>query len=247
MRSGYTIQQHKPEDDSTSSNTSSRTEQTDSRSQTEQCIWNYLFELLGQQQHAKTKRSNIDSDTYEKVKSSMNNTISGIKTQNAKQNEVSQKRKHEDDDEMTSTTNQYFGTEPLNAFMLGDGQNNFRNVFDKIDIIQLNAIETEEFDSSEMLNFSFDLWTDGVYKKTENSEPNYRIVVQRYITVFYSCRSLMISIFLVSNHFRGNRKDLPNIRCIKNLFQRQVHKCPIILIYVSDEFAFHSYIYRFTT
>lgn len=178
MRSGYTIQEHKPEDDSTNSNTSSRTDQTDTRSQTEQCIWNYLFELLGQQQHA-TKRSNIDSEIYEKVKSSMNNTISGIKTQNTKQNTVSQKRKHEDDDEMTSTTNQYFGTESLNAFMLGDGQNKFRKVFDKIDIIQLNAKDPEESDSSEMLNFSFDLWTDGVYKKTENSEPNYRIVVQR--------------------------------------------------------------------
>lgn len=112
----------------------------------------------------------------------MDKTISMFRPHKTTQDPVSRKRKQEDG-ESTSTghpnTNQYFGNESLNAFMIGDERRIFQKVFDEIDIIQLNATDDAEIDPSELLNFSFDLWTDGIFKKTENSQPNFRIVVLR--------------------------------------------------------------------
>lgn len=175
MRNGYTIQVHTPEVNSTSR---SKCQQS---SQPEQCVWNYLFELLGQQQPA-TKRPCINDETYERVKDSMDKTISMFKPHKTKQGSGSRKRKQEDGESTSAgylNTNQYFGNESLNAFMIGDERRIFQKVFDKIDIIQLNATDVAEIDPSESLNFSFDLWTDGIFKKTENAQPNFRIVVLR--------------------------------------------------------------------
>lgn len=175
MRSGYTIQEHKAEINSTSCS------KTQPSNQPEQCIWNYLFELLGQQQHA-TKRSYITDETYDWVKHSMDKTISMFKPQNATEDSVSRKRKQEDGQSTSaalSNTNQYFGNESLNSFMIGDERRMFQKVFDKIDIIELNARNVAEIDASESLEFSFNLWTDGIFKKTECSQPNFRIVVLR--------------------------------------------------------------------
>lgn len=186
MRNGYTIQEYTPE----TKGMNRASEKPDPSSQTQQCIWSYLFELLGQQQHA-TKRSNVErtSETYERVKTSMDNIISEFRSPNAKQESVPQKRKWEDSEstsEERHTENQYFGTESLNAFMIGDERKNFRKVFDQIDVIQLNSGELTETDPSEMLHFSFDLWTDVIYKKSDCLEPNYRIVVLRYVSGYFS-------------------------------------------------------------
>lgn len=140
-----------------------------------------MFELLGQQQPS-SKRLNVQDETYERVKLAMDSTISSFKSPNVNRDSVPRKRKHEEigsTSEESSSKNQYFGTEPLNAFMIGDERNRFQKVFDKIDIIQLSANESAESDPSEVLHFSFDLWTNENYNTFEISEPNYRCVVQR--------------------------------------------------------------------
>lgn len=112
----------------------------------------------------------------------MDKTISMFKQGNVTQDAVSRKRKQEDGESTSAghfNTNQYFGNESLNAFMIGDERTIFRKVFDEIDVIELNGSDVAEIDASESLEFSFDLWTDGVFKKTEHSQPNFRIVVLR--------------------------------------------------------------------
>lgn len=181
MRNGFIIQEHKLESNSTRSNISGKTIHPESCSEIRQCIWSYLFELLGQQQHS-SKRLNVQDETYERVKLSMDNTISSFKSQNVNTDSVPRKRKHgeiESTSGESSSASQYFGTEPLNAFMIGDERIRFQKVFDKIDIIQLNVNESAESEPSEALHFSFDLWTNENYNISENSEPNYRCVVQR--------------------------------------------------------------------
>lgn len=187
MREGYIVQAHCPESPESGSSSvgtkSDKPNRPEPDSQTQQCIWKYLFELLGQQQHA-TKHADVDSETYEKVKRSMDNTISRFKSQDTMQDSGSRKRKHDDEGESSSegihNPNQYFGSGRLNAFMIGDERTKFKRVFDEIDIIQLNANDPTESDPSNgTLNFSFDLWTDGVFKKTEIPDPHYRMVVLR--------------------------------------------------------------------
>lgn len=185
MREGYIVQAHSPESQGESSRISTKSDksnQTNPDTQTQQCIWKYLFELLGQQQHA-MQRADVDSETYERVKRSMDNTISKFKPQDVLRDSVPRKRKHDDGETSSGGlhhSNHDFGSGRLNAFMIGDERTTFKRVFDEIDIIHLNANDSTENDPSNgTLNFSFDLWTDGVFKKTEIPDPHYRIAVLR--------------------------------------------------------------------
>lgn len=182
MRSGYNIQQHRPESNAGSSVKERKSNQSDSSSQTQQSIWNYLYELLGQPQNV-SKRLNVNMEMNERVKVAMDSTIVQFRPQKVETNSLPSKRKHSVNVATTSDerrkTNEYFGTGRLNAFMAGERRDDFQKIFDKIDIIQLHDNEVSEVDPSETLNISFDLWTDGIYKKSENSMPNYRIVVLR--------------------------------------------------------------------
>lgn len=179
MRNGYQIQQTKPETDGSGSHATAKQSKPSTQMEQE-CVWNYLNELLGQQQH-NSNQSSINNETYERIKASMDMTISKFRSQDTPSASGARKRKHEDssdDEERVRDTSQYFGNEPLHSFMTGDETEKFKEIFDQIDVIQLDASEAGNKDSVGELNFSFDLWTG------EGSQPNYRIIVQRYETTY---------------------------------------------------------------
>lgn len=79
----------------------------------------------------------------------------------------------------------YFGSGSLNDFMIGNSFKRFKDVFDKIDLIELKTMDCDDEDGhhngsnhgngSTTEKFSFDLWTSWDNRR---SPPNFRLIVK---------------------------------------------------------------------
>lgn len=92
----------------------------------------------------------------------------------------------------------YFGSGSLNDFMIGNTFQRFKQIFDKIDIIELKTMDYDEDDdhhntddnvndgagcnhnhSSTTEKFSFDLWTSWDSRRSQpTNPPNFRLIVK---------------------------------------------------------------------
>lgn len=159
-------------------------------------VWNYLYELLG---HRKTivGASNLNPGAYNRVKTSMDATIGDFRHQPQAESSTSSnfpiKRKHSIDcDSNTqfsrksiklnhefSHDGQYFGSGSISDFMVGNEFDKFKEIFEKINVIELKAADTFKAGTESDLRFSFDFWTSTDNTKPVTSEgPNFRIVIQ---------------------------------------------------------------------
>lgn len=88
---------------------------------------------------------------------------------------------------------QYYGSGTISDFMVGDEFEKFKEIFDKINVIQLKAAATYDHDIHTELRFSFDFWiTKDNVKQLSTGGPNFRIIIQ-YV---YLCSE----IFIISTH-----------------------------------------------
>lgn len=159
-------------------------------------VWNYLYELLG---HRKTVvgTSNLNATEYNRVKTSMDGTIDEFRHQPQAESSTStnfsiRRKRSIDCDSNTqfsrksiklnhefSQDGQYFGSGSISDFMVGSEFDKFKEIFDKIDVIELKAADTFAADTKTDLRFSFDFWTSKDNTKPVTSEgPNFRIVIQ---------------------------------------------------------------------
>lgn len=168
-------------------------------------IWNYLYELLGHRKTAITTGS-IDTTRYHSVKESMNSTISKFKTDESVEttpgtastiepsDNAFAPAKRKLDSEIPNTPalkttkltskerprdGQYFGSGSTNDFMIGSTFQKFKQIFDKIDIIDVKR--PDSYDDHQSINekFSFDLWAelDNRYWP-EHKGPDFRLIVK---------------------------------------------------------------------
>lgn len=164
--------------------------------------WNYLYELLGHRKRVFTPNDMIDNEIYAKVKKSMNNTINMFRGKNSEpisnESEIEidfnlttemTKRPLDSDDEGCSRKmmklshtiddfEQYFGSGSTNDFMASRDLSKFKQIFDKINVIELKMFDMTEKCVSMSLKFSFDLWISTDYQRTKYNGPNFRIIVR---------------------------------------------------------------------
>lgn len=181
-------------------------------------VWNYLDDLLGHRRTILTAE-NIDRNHYTRIKQSMNNIINNFKDHNpidpdpnesGQLTEPPQKRRRKslnvDASNVEHATmlpelyhkngldDPYLGSGPLNDFMIGNTFKRFKEIFDKIDIIELKTMdyadENGDRDNSTTTNasyhnygsitekFSFDLWTSQDYRRSQPKPPNFRLIVK---------------------------------------------------------------------
>lgn len=183
-------------------------------------VWNYLDDLLGHRRSI-IPAENIDRNHYTRIKQSMNATIHNFKDANpidSDPNECGeftgppQKRRRNCSNTDASNVERtallstelhhtnvsddpYLGSGSLNAFMIGSTFKRFKEIFDKIDIIELKTIDCadEHGDSdngtttdgvhhnhggSITEKFSFDLWTSQDHRRSQPESPNFRLIVK---------------------------------------------------------------------
>lgn len=236
MRFGCNLKRFKNELPSTSvcssatMTTSNDEVQTDASN--ELYVWNYLYELLGHRKSAIADKR-IDRDYYNRIKQSMNNIITSVKDSNicnddcdSNMSEVNaaaprEKRKLSPSDvdvvvspaiKLTKFSHKndrndpYLGSGSTNDFMVGNAFQRFKQIFDKIDIIELKTIDFYDSNSSSNsktpLNekFSFDLWTTLEQRKT--SGPQFRLII-KYVMHFNILFFIFIFLKWISNcHFQ---------------------------------------------
>lgn len=167
-------------------------------------IWNYLYELLGHQKTSITS-NNIDTNRYSAVKESMNAIIGQFKaddsfetipstseTTNSESVQFPEKRKFQCDrnsdvqawktvkiNQQIGSDAQYFGSGSTNDFMIGNSFQKFKQIFDKIDYIDL--MKPESYDDQKPLNekFSFDLWANLDNRNSpKHKGPDFRLIVK---------------------------------------------------------------------
>lgn len=153
-------------------------------------VWNYLYELLGHRKNVFAS-THMDTDSYNRVKTSMDTTIHRFR--DASQAACSVKRKRSIDydsntqcsrksaklnHDNTRHDDQYFGSGSTSDFMVGNEFEKFKEIFDKIDVIQLKAADAFDSDIQTELRFSFDLWTSKDNAKQTAAGPNFRIIIQ---------------------------------------------------------------------
>lgn len=208
MRFGCHIRRFK-NDNFITSNTSSEDENdadesvhTDASIQ-KSYIWNYLYELLGHRKTAITSGS-IDTNRYNTIKESMNTTIGKFKVDDSFETNCTtetsletislpEKRKLQNNDnsnvsacktvklssDKRSTNEQYFGSGSTNDFMIGSAFQRFKQIFTKIDVIDVK--QPDSFDNEKPINekFTFDLWAemDNRYWN-EHKGPDFRLIVR---------------------------------------------------------------------
>lgn len=87
----------------------------------------------------------------------------------------------------TIPDDQYYGSGSISDFMVGDEFDKFKEIFDKINVIQLKAAATytDDDDIQTELRFSFDFWVskDNV-KQVSTGGPNFRIIIQYVCNTF---------------------------------------------------------------
>lgn len=167
-------------------------------------IWNYLYELLGHRKTAITSNS-IDTNRYSAVKESMNAIIGQFKandsfetipstseTTTSESVQFPEKRKLQYDkhsdaqawktvriNQQIGPNTQYFGSGSTNDFMIGNSFQKFKQIFDKIDYI--DVMKPESYDDQKPLNekFSFDLWADLDNRNSpKHKGPDFRLIVK---------------------------------------------------------------------
>lgn len=152
-------------------------------------VWNYLYELLGHQKRVIILNDH-DETTYRRVKSSMDDVVQNFRTSQPieMKNETDiRKRQLECESPISKKfiklahrypedNEQYFGSGSTNDFMIGNEFEKFRDIFQKIDIIEMKNIENDTQLTN--LKFSFDLWISTDYQRTKFLGPNFRIIVR---------------------------------------------------------------------
>lgn len=166
-------------------------------------VWNYLNELLGHRKSVIASK-NVDHSCYNRIKDSMNGIIAGFKNANScRPNLVGpsvnatepgtklEKRKIAEDcssdmpkpkmakfSHKKDLDDPYLGSGSTNDFMMGNTFQRFKQIFDKIDIIELKTMDF--YDNQEPINekFSFDLWTSLDYRERQYTGPNFRLIVR---------------------------------------------------------------------
>lgn len=167
-------------------------------------IWHNLYELLGHGKSAISSNS-IDTCRYKMVRDAMNTIIyqfkgdgTGKTKSNDPTNEINKqcstldKRKLSDGsandvpackltkiDFKRKTNGQYFGSGSTNDFMVGNTFQRFKQIFDKIDYIDVKKPDAYDF-SSQPINgkFSFDLWASFDHRKPQFNGPDFRLIVK---------------------------------------------------------------------
>lgn len=165
-RCGYIVQRFKLND---FNQLASKADQKSS-SVKELCVWHYLHELLGQPKQTDLRQQ---PQIFDKVKRSMDNIIKSFR-EPANRNNLSLKRQKSSQEIVDKSKK--FRSENLQS-----NDESFLLNFDSIEIIKIEANTTNELSHDDSLRISFDLWTDGTFKKSKSSPPNYRIVVLRFV------------------------------------------------------------------
>lgn len=167
-RNGFCVQRHKGDRHMTNSATETSNYSSTMLSETQNCIWTNLFSLLGLKNNRQDK--NCDDEVLQKMKTSMNATIDQFRSVHGNDG----KRKSEGDSE-SSTAKRLKCDESLST--------NFADTFNRLNVIKLesgeNVGDIDDDEHYSQLNYTFDVWTDGSYKKSKRSTPNYRFVVSR--------------------------------------------------------------------
>lgn len=168
-------------------------------------VWNYLNELLGHRKSVIAIK-NVDHSCYNRIKDSMNGIIAGFKNANSCRPDslagssvnASQtawkveKRKIAEDSgggEMPKPkmpklchnkdlNAPYLGGGSTNDFMLDNAFHRFKQIFDKINIIELKTMDFSDDHKPINEKFSFDLWTSMDYRERQRVGPNFRLVVR---------------------------------------------------------------------
>lgn len=186
-------------------------------------VWNYLYDLLGHRRSI-LATENIDRNQYARIKQSMNGIIDKYKDQNqanpcqsnqivsdesteppekkrrkfsnsndSNVNEIDTKLRERKNHEIDSD-NLYFGSGSLNDCMIGSTFKRFKQIFDKIDVIELKTMDYDDDKDDDTANkntddsnhshwpttekFSFDLWTSCDYRRSQFKPPNFRLIVK---------------------------------------------------------------------
>lgn len=154
-------------------------------------VWNYLYELLGHRKNI-IASTNIDPESYNRVKTSMDETIHRFRDVAHAESNCSVKRKRSIDYDSstqfsrksaklnhdTGHDDQYVGSGSTNDFMVGNEFEKFKDIFDKIDVIKLKSADAFDSNIQTELRFSFDLWTSKDNTKQTTAGPNFRIIIQ---------------------------------------------------------------------
>lgn len=159
-------------------------------------VWNNLYELLG---HRKSVVSGkIDLNQYNTIKLAMNSTIEQFKEDNSIQTDqithtmerkvTNEKRKclNINDSDMpkskllklshSSNDGQYFGSGSTSDFMVGNIFQKFKDVFNKIDYIDVRKPHSNENQNKINEKISFDLWTS--LDHSQSKGPDYRLIIK---------------------------------------------------------------------
>lgn len=263
MRIGYNVELHDSTFDGESMYESKQPVVRQFSTVTEECIWRCLFENLCTQPVQLPPNSN---DSLEEIlvetKQSMleiANVIKGqlcgdVDTENIQpealsdgynsqevdeiwQGKITGKRKLSDAIEMSITNKKYKLTpkEPVHSnslsqpdadkffldVLLPDITEEFQSIFKKMQVVQLLPIDLRTTEDVEDLEFHFDLYAANTnYRKSEPGHPIYRICVVEA------------------------GQTLPSTLAIGRCYLRQSLRVPIMVIFMNDTMAMHSFIYK---
>lgn len=222
-RFGCNIRRFK--NDSTSLSSQGNAKDVDESSQLDKThlkdyIWNHLYELLG---HRKSVISGkVNDNRSSDIKLAMNTTIQKFKhnaciqtdprsdiTETCKKNIGHKKRQcsNASDSDVPVTKSvklahtsdyQYFGSGSTNDFMVGNVFLQFKNIFSKVDYIDVR--KPYSYDNQKKINerFSFDLW-DSLDKQCQSTGADYRLIIKYVQYNMPIAESVLINEF----HFLG--------------------------------------------
>lgn len=259
MRVGYNVEFHDSTFDSESILKSKQPVVREFSSKTEECIWRCLFENLNTQpvqlysnpSHAeifvKTKQSMLEIADVIKGPGDIDNEIlrteysndvsSSQEVDDMWRGKITGKRKLTDAIEMSIPNKKYKLTpteqEPSSCssqsdadtffldMLLPDITEEFQSIFKKMQVIQLLPIDLRPTEDVEELEYDFDLYgANANYSKSAPGIPIYRIFVVEA------------------------GQTLPSTLAIGRCYLRQSQRVPIMVIFMNDTMAMHSFIYK---
>lgn len=261
MRVGYNVEFHDSTFDGKSILKSEQPMHREFSTITEECIWRCLFENLNTQpvqqnsnsSHAdifiKTKQSMLEiadvikgplSGVFDTDKIQPESLIDGYNSQDVDEmwlGKITGKRKISDAIEMSIPKKKYKLTAkapvPLSSssqpdadsffldVLLADITEEFQSVFKKMQVIQLMPIDLRTTEDVEDLEYDFDLYAANAnYSKSEPGIPIYRIFVVEA------------------------GQTLPSTLAVGRCYLRQSLRVPIMVIFMNDTMAMHSFIYK---
>lgn len=167
-RCGYIVQKYKTESNVADKSVSTK----------ELCVWSYLRELLGQ---PKQIEQNIDQKIFVDVKRSMDDVVKIFRHKENSDNVNLKRRKNSSEDMSEMKKIRVKTSEMICSTTKQDATHKIDLNLESIDNIELEERSIYNSEKNESLRITFNLWTDGTYKKTKKSPPNYRIIVLKLV------------------------------------------------------------------